>query len=112
MLAKVLVAVLAVTFSAHGSATNRSLIRVDAPILDVQPITAPAALVCDVKAPPRSAGLAARLRWDLRERCRATDANSTVTGYGVDNEWDGRRFSTQLRNKPLGKTLPLELQIN
>ena len=112
MLAKVLVAVLAVTFSAYGSATDRSLIRVDAPILDVQPIVEPAVLVCDGKAPPRSAGLAATLRWDLHERCRATNTESTVSGYRVEYQWDGRRFSTTMRDKPLGKTLPLELQIN
>ncbi len=87
-------------------------LRVSAPVISVTPVTEAAPPVCDVAAPQRSAGLAAALRWDLRGRCRASDAASEVTGYSVVYEWDGRRFDTILSEPPQGDSLPLRLEID
>jgi len=89
-----------------------TVINVGAPIVGVSPIFKSAEPICDVPAPPRSAGLVAALRWDLEQRCRANDAEDELRGYQIDYEWDGRRFSTRVRDKPNGNTLPIRLRIN
>lgn len=99
----------------HVPMARAGVLTVDAPIVAVRPIFKVAEPICDVPPPPRSAGLVAALRWDLEERCRAPSAKGAqdeLTGYRVEYEWDGRRFTTQVRDKPVGDTLPLRLRIN
>jgi len=99
----------------HAPLAGAAVLTVDAPIVAVKPIFKVAEPICDVPRPPRSAGLVAALRWDVKGRCRAPDvedAQDEPTGYRVEYEWDGRRLSTDVRDKPLGKTLPLKLRIN
>ena len=91
---------------------HAAVINVDAPIVAVSPILKVAEPICDVPAPPRSAGLVAALRWDLEQRCRANETEDELNGYHVEYEWDGRRFSTQVSEKPEGNTLPIRLRIN
>lgn len=87
-------------------------LRVSAPVVSVKPITAEPDPICDVEAPGRGAGLAAALRWDLRGRCRDSDAPPVVTGYAVEYEWDGRRFTALMPTPPEGDRLALRLQID
>lgn len=87
-------------------------LRVSAPVLSVEPITAEPQSICDVAAPERNAGLAAALRWDLRGRCRETEGPPVVTGYAVEYEWDGRRFTTVMPTPPKGDRLALRLHID
>ena len=95
-----------------GPLVNAEELRVDAPVIAVEPVTAPAPPVCDVAEPPRSAGLAAVLEWDLRGRCRQSEGPRIVTGYAVEYEWDGRRFTTVLDEPPDGETLALRLRLD
>ncbi len=87
-------------------------LRVSAPVLSVEPITAEAQPICDVAAPEYNAGLAAALRWDLRGRCREVKGPPVVTGYAVEYEWDGRRFTTVMPAPPKGDRLALRLRID
>ena len=96
----------------HAPMARAGVLTVDAPIVAVRPIFNVAEPICDVPPPPRSAGLVAALRWDLLERCRASGVEDELSGYSVEYEWDGRRFTTEVRDKPVGETLPLRLRIN
>jgi len=96
----------------HAPLTRAGVLTVDAPIVAVRPIFKGAEPICDVPPPARSEGLVAALRWDLKERCRTTGAQDELSGYRVEYEWDGRRFTTDVRDKPAGDTLPLKLRIN
>ncbi len=100
----------AVTMTSEASANGFTL-RVDAPIIAVEPVLQEPPPVCDLPAPSPQEGLVATLRWDLYGRCRPSEEEAVVSAYRVDYEWDGQRFSTLLNDKPAGKTLPLKLQI-
>jgi len=99
-------------FVLHSPMARAGVLTVDAPIVAVRPIFKVAEPICDVPRPPRSAGLVAALRWDLKERCRASGVQDELNGYRVEYEWDGRRFTTDVADKPVGDTLPLKLSIN
>ena len=96
---------------ASAAVGSSGVLKVDAPIVAVVPLTEAAPPICDVPPPARSAGLVAMLKWDLEARCRDNPAPAVVRGYQVDYEWDGRRFSTQMDAEPAGDTLPLQLKI-
>lgn len=95
-----------------ATAEERNALRVNAPIVAVEALTSGALKVCDQPAPPQSEGLVAALRWDLYERCRMDEAASVVTGYRVDYQWDGQRFSMVMQSRPTGDTIPLTLHID
>ena len=96
-------------FNALG-VTASEVMRVEAPVVGVEPIQGVQPAACDVPPPERSAGLVAMLRWDLRERCRSLGA-ATISGYRVYYEWDGRRFSTVLAEAPSAETIRLNLRV-
>ncbi|MEM7221213.1 MAG: hypothetical protein AAF515_22840 [Pseudomonadota bacterium] len=86
-------------------------VSVLAPVVDVEPVYAAPERRCDVPPPERSNGLAARLAWDLRDRCRAVATVATAPeSYRVVYEWDGRRFAT-LTDEPPGDTVQLYIDI-
>ncbi|MEM8765892.1 MAG: hypothetical protein AAGE43_00490 [Pseudomonadota bacterium] len=95
-----------------GSATvQASELRVNAPVVDVEPITAPAELVehCDNK--PGTEKLSALLAWDLGLNCRTERVESSeVTGYRVFYRWDDRVYSQVMASAP-GATIPLKISI-
>lgn len=88
-------------------------LTVQAPVVDVQPVTEPAREIqrCDGK-PDRSRGLAARLAWDLGLNCRTERVESgRVTGYRVFYRWDDRVYSQVMASSP-GDTIPLHVRLD
>ena len=86
--------------------------RVEAPVVDVEPITAPAQVVehCDDK--PTDSNLSALLAWDLGLNCRTERVESReVTGYRVFYRWDDRVYSQVMASAP-GATIPLKVSID
>jgi hypothetical protein len=88
-------------------------LTVQAPVVDVQPVTEPARDVqrCDAK-PDESRGLAASLAWDLGLNCRTERVDSgRVTGYRVFYRWDDRVYSLIMASSP-GDTVPLRVRLD
>jgi len=88
-------------------------LTVQAPVVDVQPVTEPAREVqrCDAK-PDESRGLAATLAWDLGLNCRTERIESgRVTGYRVFYRWDDRVYSRIMASSP-GDTVPLSVRLD
>ena len=86
-------------------------VSVEAPVVDVEPITAPAEEIefCDDK--PTDGTLSALLAWDLGLNCRTERIESReVTGYRVFYRWDDRVYSQVMASAP-GATIPLKLRI-
>ena len=86
-------------------------LRVNAPVVDVEPITGPVREVeyCDDK--PTDAALSALLAWDLGLNCRVERIESQeVTGYRVFYRWDDRVYSQIMASAP-GATVPLKVRI-
>ncbi|MGE0624067.1 MAG: hypothetical protein AB7I04_04940 [Pseudomonadales bacterium] len=108
--ATVLLAAVLITGAAPALAGS---LTVQAPVVDVQPVTEPAREVqrCDGK-PDRSRGLAATLAWDLGLNCR-TELVETgqVTGYRVFYRWDDRVYSRVMSRSP-GDSIPLTVRLD
>lgn len=88
-------------------------LTVQAPVVDVQPITEPAREVqrCDGK-PDASRGLAATLAWDLGLNCRTERVESgRITGYRVFYRWDDRVYNRVMARSP-GDTIPLSVRLD
>lgn len=105
---KYIAAMLGVSLSGAASAAE---LRVQAPVINVEPIRAPALLIeeCPEK-PPR--GLAATLRWDLGLSCTTrTVPSDRIDGYRVFYRWDDRVHSQVMATRP-GETVSLTLKIN
>lgn len=87
-------------------------LKVQAPVVDVEPIKAPATSVeyCDDK--PEGGSLAQTLAWDLGLNCRVERIESTaVTGYRVFYRWDDRVYSQVMAAAP-GTTIPLTVRLD
>lgn len=88
-------------------------LTVQAPVVDVQPVTEPAREVqrCDGK-PDESRGLAATLAWDLGLNCRTERVESgRITGYRVFYRWDDRVYNRVMAQSP-GDTIPLNVRLD
>ncbi len=88
-------------------------LTVQAPVVDVQPVTEPSREVqrCDGK-PGQGSGLAATLAWDLGLNCRTERIESgRVTGYRVFYRWDDRVYSRVMAQSP-GDTIPLSVRLD
>ncbi len=104
---------LALTAAFCSSAGAAAELSVSAPVVDVQPITAPAVDVerCDPR-PGTAAGLTALMAWDLGLRCRTERVqSSTITGYRVFYRWDDRVYSQVMASAP-GPTVPLTVRLD
>jgi hypothetical protein len=87
-------------------------LRVQAPVVDVQPISAPPTRIehCDDK--PLNGSLAQTMAWDLGLNCREEVLDSgAITGYRVFYRWDDRVYSQVMGAAP-GATVPLKIRIN
>lgn len=87
-------------------------LRVEAPVVDVEAISAPPVRVehCDDK--PVNASLSRVMAWDLGLGCRTELVSSdTITGYRVFYRWDDRVYSQVMASRP-GATIPLTVRID
>ena len=87
-------------------------LRVQAPVVDVEPISAPPTRIehCDDK--PLNGSLAQTLAWDLGLNCREEVLKSgAITGYRVFYRWDDRVYSQVMASTP-GATIPLKVRID
>jgi hypothetical protein len=87
-------------------------LRVQAPVVEVEPISAPPTRVeyCDDK--PSNASLARTLAWDLGLDCRTEEVTSgAITGYRVFYRWDDRVYSQVMASRP-GATIPLKIRVD
>lgn len=88
-------------------------LTVQAPVVDVQPVTEPDREVehCDAR-PDRDRGLAATLAWDLGLDCRTERvASGRITGYRVFYRWDDRVYSRVMASAP-GDTVTLAIRLD
>ena len=105
MLAAVLMTTVVPAFA--GSLT------VQAPVVDVQPVTEPAREVqrCDAR-PDSSSGLAATIAWDMGLNCHTERVETgRVTGYRVFYRWDDRVYNRVMAQAP-GSTIPLTVRLD
>ena len=87
-------------------------LRVEAPVVDVEPITAPPTRVERCSDKPANASLGQTLAWDLGLSCREELIESdTITGYRVFYRWDDRVYSQVMAAAP-GATIPLRVEID
>ena len=86
--------------------------RVRAPVIEVEPLSAPAAEVeyCDAR-PAAGAGLAELMAWDLGLNCRTEQLDSGITGYRVFYRRDDRVYSRVMAYDP-GPTIPLKVRLD
>ena len=87
-------------------------LRVQAPVVDVEAISAPPMRVehCDDK--PVNASLSRIMAWDLGLGCRTELVSSdAITGYRVFYRWDDRVYSQVMTSRP-GATIPLKVRID
>lgn len=86
-------------------------LQVEAPVVNVEAIRAPALLLRDCPEKPQR-GLAATLRWDLELSCTTREVPSDrIDGYRVFYRWDDRVHSQVMATRP-GATVSLTLKIN
>ena len=100
------------TLTVNGTAFAAEM-RVQAPVVDVEPLTEPAMEIehCDAR-PGSAATLTAMLAWDLGMNCRTERvASTTVTGYRVFYRWDDRVYSQVMPTAP-GPTIALKVRLN
>ncbi len=105
-LALLLVALLTSSLASAGE------LRVQAPVVDVETISAPPTRIehCDDK--PLNGSLAQTLAWDLGLNCREEVLDSgAITGYRVFYRWDDRVYSQVMAAAP-GATIPLRIRID
>ena len=96
-----------------SSPASAGELKVQAPVIDVEPLTEPAMAVehCDGNPGP-AATLAETLAWDLGLNCHTEYVESaTVTGYRVFYRWDDRVYSQVMSSAP-GATVPLKVRLN
>ncbi len=87
-------------------------LRVQAPVVDVETISAAPVRVEQCDDRPPNASLAELLAWDLGLRCRTELVSSgTVTGYRVFYRWDDRVYSRVMTARP-GDTIPLRIRVD
>ena len=87
-------------------------LRVQAPVVEVEPISAPPTRIehCDDK--PLNGSLAQTMAWDLGLNCREEVLESgAITGYRVFYRWDDRVYSQVMAAAP-GATIPLKIRID
>lgn len=87
-------------------------LRVQAPVVDVEAISAPPMRVehCDDK--PVNVSLAQVMAWDLGLNCRTELVSSdAITGYRVFYRWDDRVYSQVMASRP-GPTIPLKVRVD
>ena len=104
------VVVLLTLVAAAGAAAGE--LRVQAPVVDVEPISAPPTRIehCDDK--PLNGSLAQTMAWDLGLNCREEVLQSgAITGYRVFYRWDDRVYSQVMAAAP-GATIPLKIRID
>ena len=110
---KINVSAIAVLMAILGAGTAMAgELRVQAPVVDVEPISAPPTRIehCDDK--PLNGGLAQTLAWDLGLNCREELLESgAITGYRVFYRWDDRVYSQVMAAAP-GDTIPLKIRID
>lgn len=95
-----------------GAAATAGELRVQAQVVDVEPISAPPTRIehCDDK--PLNGSLAQTLAWDLGMNCREEVLDSgAITGYRVFYRWDDRVYSQVMASAP-GATIPLKIRID
>jgi len=86
-------------------------LRVEAPVVNIEPIAGPERLVENCPEKPE-AGLTATLRWDLGVSCSTTRiASEQVSGYRVFYRWDNRVYSQVMDHNP-GATVPLRVSLD
>ena len=91
----------------HGN-----MLRVHAPVVEVEPLTEPAVELERCEQHPPDGSLVAALAWDLGEYCTVEVIESaTVTGYRVYYRWDDRVHSQVMAERP-GKTVPLVVRLD
>ncbi|HEY5647357.1 MAG TPA: hypothetical protein VIS76_15510 [Pseudomonadales bacterium] len=104
---------LTATLLATVSPAFAGSLTVQAPVVDVQPVTAPPTEVqrCDDK-PDHGRGLAATLAWDMGFNCTMERIESgRITGYRVFYRWDDRVYSRVMAQSP-GATIPLSVRVD
>lgn len=95
-----------------GAEVSAGELRVQAPVVEVEPISAPPTRIehCDDK--PMNGTLAQTLAWDLGLNCREEVLKSgAITGYRVFYRWDDRVYSRVMAAAP-GATIPLKVRID
>ena len=100
-----------------GGTVGARELMVHGNVIEVQPITsnrqiaaAPSNCHAQPAAPHHS--LADLLAWDLRAGCPEVYRSETsVTGYRVVYEWDGRTH-TRIMREPPGETLALRVRVD
>jgi hypothetical protein len=104
--------ILTLTLLPFGRIAQAGELRVQAPVVDVEPINAPAVRVEHCAGKPPNASLAQTLAWDLGLDCRTELVESgSVTGYRVFYRWDDRVYSQVMASRP-GTTIPLKVRID
>ena len=96
-----------------STAISAGELRVQAPVIDVEPLTEPAMEMeyCDQR-PADGSSLADLLAWDLGLNCRTERIESAiVTGYRVFYRWDDRVYSQVMSSAP-GNTIPLKVRLD
>ena len=95
-----------------GATATAGELRVQAPVVDVEPISAPPTRIehCDDK--PLNGSLAQTLAWDLGLNCREEVLDSgAITGYRVFYRWDDRVYSPVMSAAP-GATIALKVRVD
>ena len=108
--------VLSLLAMSAGSLEARELV-VHGDVVEVQPVTstrqiaeAPSSCHDQPAAPHHS--LADLLAWDLRAGCPTVyQTETSITGYRVVYEWDGRTHTRVMREPP-GETLALRVRVD
>lgn len=86
-------------------------IHVQAPVVNVEPITGPGEEIEECPPKPDN-GLAATLGWDLGLTCTTrTIESDRVDAYRVFYRWDDRVYSQVMQDRP-GSSIALTLKIN
>lgn len=99
-----------------ASSASADSFLVEAPVLDVTPLTRAERVServgdCDPVHPGADAGLATLLAWDLRAHCRTVwTTREQVEGYRVRYRIDDRVYTRVLDHDP-GDHLPVRLTI-
>jgi len=104
--------ILSLALLAFGHGALAGELRVQAPVVDVEPIKAPAVRVEHCADKPANASLAQTLAWDMGLDCRTEQVESgSITGYRVFYRWDDRVYSQVMASRP-GSTIPLKVRID
>jgi hypothetical protein len=103
---------LILTLLGFCSSTFAGELRVHAPVVEVEPISAPPTRVEYCSDKPSNGSLARTLAWDLGLDCRTEQiASKAITGYRVFYRWDDRVYSQVMASRP-GATIPLRIRVD